>query len=180
MLLFLLFSQRESRLILHRKGSHEQSKYLNFCPYTHSDSQNENWLIRWTLRTWDKWACMHTIQSTLYNEEKPAWECLWKPRMLLHFLGHEELMESQPVNKQAMTHYQDLCRRHHGFWVSICSKCTDVKLVLCWVLRGYFSLLEINSIYATEELQKRTKKLIACDLQFFFIFFTLVSFCVYA
>lgn len=54
-------------------------------------------------------------------------------------------------------------------------KYTDRKLAVPWVSRGYFSLLEINSVYATEEFQKRTKKLVACNLQFFIF---KMSFCV--
>lgn len=40
-------------------------------------------------------------------------------------------------------------------------------------------MLEINFICATNDLQKGTKKLVACDLQFFLIPFILMSFCVY-
>lgn len=40
-------------------------------------------------------------------------------------------------------------------------------------------MLEINFICATNDLQKGTKKLVACDLQFFLIFFILMSFYVY-
>ena len=55
----------------------------------------------WSSRPWEHWTqsaayiLVHFVQEKSCHER----ECLWKSRMLLHFLGHEELMESQPVNK---------------------------------------------------------------------------------
>lgn len=94
-------------------------------------------------------------------------DCPRKYWMLLHFLGHEGLMESQPVHAKGVTHYQHLCRRNYGFWVRVDSEICRYKVSLPWVSRGFFSLLKVNSFSATEEFQKRTKKLVAGDLQFF-------------